>query len=117
VTSNDGNLNIESINRVQVYRASYEWNHRLFNINGFLSHRTLPLGLEGDFFGLYPEANYGPNIDIYNGVAPSVFELEGKKASAISKLAFGPQLWWGANPAVLLKYSKSLAKPISRNLS
>lgn len=25
------------------------------------------------------------------------------------KLAFGPELWWGANPAVLLKYSKNVA--------
>ena len=26
------------------------------------------------------------------------------------KAAFGPQLWWGANPAVLLKYSRTLGK-------
>jgi hypothetical protein len=110
VSSNDGNLNIESINRVQVYRASYEWNHRLFNINGFYRTGHYHWGYEGDFFGLYPEANYGPNIDIYNGVAPSGFEMEGKKSLSNFKLAFGPQLWWGANPAVLLKYSKSLAK-------
>tara|TARA_R110002050_G_scaffold30673_1_gene78424 strand:+ start:1028 stop:4162 length:3135 start_codon:yes stop_codon:yes gene_type:complete len=110
VTSSDGNLNIESINRVQVYRASYEWNHKLFNLNGFYRTGHYHWGYEGDFFGLYPEANYGPNIDIYNGVAPSGFEMEGKKGFSDFKLAFGPQLWWGANPALLLKYSKSLAK-------
>jgi hypothetical protein len=26
------------------------------------------------------------------------------------KAAFGPQLWWGANPAYLLKYGKKLGK-------
>ena len=26
------------------------------------------------------------------------------------KAAFGPQLWWGANPAVLLKYRKEIGK-------
>ena len=36
--------------------------------------------------------------------------MERKKSFSNFKLAFGPQLWWGANPAVLLKYSKSLAK-------
>ncbi len=110
VTSDDGNLNIESINRVQVYRASYEWNHRYFTLDGFYRTGHYHWGYEGDFFGLYPEANYGPNIDIYNGVAPSGFEMEGKRIFSDFKLAFGPQLWWGANPALLLKYSKSLAK-------
>jgi hypothetical protein len=110
VASEDGNLNIESINRVQVYRASYEWNHRYFNLDGFYRTGHYHWGYEGDFFGLYPEANYGPNIDIYNGVAPSGFEMEGKRIFSDFKLAFGPQLWWGANPALLLKYSKSLAK-------
>ncbi|MBW6533462.1 MAG: hypothetical protein K0B11_00495 [Mariniphaga sp.] len=110
VTSDDGNLNIESVNRVQVYRASYEWNHRMFNLNGFYRTGHYHWGYEGDFFGLYPEANYGPNIDIYNGMAPSGFEMEGKRFLSDFKLAFGPQLWWGANPALLLKYSNTFAK-------
>ncbi|PKP52644.1 MAG: glycosidase [Bacteroidetes bacterium HGW-Bacteroidetes-1] len=110
VTGDDGNLNIESINRVQIYKASYEWDHKLFKINGFYRTGHYHWGYEGDFFGLYPEANYGPNIDIYNGIAPFGFEMEGKKQFSDFKLAFGPQLWWGANPAVLLKYSKSIAK-------
>jgi hypothetical protein len=110
VAGEDGTLNIESINRIQVYRASYEWNHRLFNLNGFYRTGHYHWGYEGDFFGLYPEANYGPNIDIYNGMAPSGFEMEGKRFLSDFKLAFGPQLWWGANPALLLKYSNTLAK-------
>jgi hypothetical protein len=58
---------------------------------------------------LYPEANYGPNIDIYNGSAPSGFEFEGKKALKGFKMAFGPELWWGANPAILMKYSRKVS--------
>jgi hypothetical protein len=34
------------------------------------------LGYEGDFW-LYPEANYGPNLDIYNGQILG-FEIDGK---------------------------------------
>ena len=37
------------------------------------------------------------------------FEVEGKNAIKGLKLAFGPELWWGANPAVLLKYTKNLS--------
>jgi len=108
LNSDDGNVKVESINRVQVYRAGYEWNHKLFDLKGFYRTGHYHWGYEGDFFGLYPEANYGPNIDIYNGIAPFGFEIEGKKMFSNVKLAFGPQLWWGANPAFLLKYSKQL---------
>lgn len=107
---NGGDVRIEDLNRVQLYRASYSWNHNYFNLTGFYRTGHYHWGYEGDFFGLYPEANYGPNIDIYNGIAPYGFEWEGKKLFNGFKLAFGPQLWWGANPAVLLKYSKSIGK-------
>jgi hypothetical protein len=109
VNTNNGNATLESINRIQVYQASYNWNHKMFNLRGF--HRTghYHWGYEGDFFGLYPEANYGPIIDTYNGLAPLGFELDGKKQLKNLKLAFGPQLWWGANPAILAKYSKEVA--------
>jgi hypothetical protein len=36
--------------------------------------------------------------------------MTGKKQLAGFKMAFGPQLWWGANPAILLKYSKEILK-------
>ncbi len=108
--NNNGNVVVESINRIQLYRASYQWNHKWFNLSGFYRTGHYHWGYEGDFFGLYPEANYGPQIDIYNGIAPYGFEIAGKKQLQGLKLAFGPQLWWGANPAVLLKYSKTVAK-------
>jgi hypothetical protein len=110
VEGRDGEVTLQDNNRVQVYRASYKWNHDLFNLNGFYRTGHYHWGYEGDFFGLYPEANYGPQIDIYNGIAPLGFEVEGKKMFSGLKLAFGPQLWWGANPAILLKYSKNVGK-------
>ncbi|NMH28645.1 glycoside hydrolase 5 family protein [Flavobacterium silvaticum] len=108
VQGSNGDVRIDSNNRVQVYSASYSWNHSLFNLTGFYRTGHYHWGYEGDFFGLYPEANYGANMDIYNGIAPSGFEMEGKKLFSGFKLAFGPQLWWGANPALLLKYSKTI---------
>ena len=108
VRTPNGNVELQSENRVQVYQASYEWNHKYFRLNGFYRTGHYHWGYEGDFFGLYPEANYGPLIDIYNGMAPFGFEVEGKKQLKDFKLAFGPELWWGANPAFLLKYSKQL---------
>ena len=108
--SDDGTVTLTDNNRVQLYRASYKWDEKLFNLNGFYRTGHYHWAYEGDFFNLYPEANYGPNIDIYNGEAPFGMEVEGKKIFKGFKLAAGPQLWWGANPAVLLKYTKNIAK-------
>jgi hypothetical protein len=94
---------------VQLYRATYDWDAKHFKLTGFYRTGHYHWADEGDFFGLYPEANYGPNIDIYNGNAPFGFEMEGKKVFKGFKLAFGPELWWGANPAFLLKYRRQVA--------
>jgi len=104
----DGDVNVQSINRIQLYSASYNWDHQWFNMTGFYRTGHYHWGYEGDFFGIYPEANYGPQIDIYNGIAPFGFEVAGKRNLDGVKLAFGPQLWWGANPAILLKYTKNV---------
>ncbi len=105
----NGPEQINSNNRVQLYRADYTWDAKEFKLTGFYRTGHYHWGYEGDFFGLYPEANYGPNIDIYNGNAPFGFEFEGKKSLKGLKLAFGPELWWGANPAVLVKYSRTVS--------
>ncbi|HRF26398.1 MAG TPA: glycoside hydrolase family 2 TIM barrel-domain containing protein, partial [Ferruginibacter sp.] len=110
VNTPNGQQLINSNNRLQLYRSQFSWNSKYFNLTGFYRTGHYHWGYEGDFFGLYPEANYGPNIDIYNGEAPFGFEIEGKKQIKGLKLAFGPELWWGANPAVLLKYSRTVAK-------
>jgi hypothetical protein len=110
VSSPNGNIQVQDVNRVQLYSASYNWDHSHFNLNGFYRTGHYHWQYEGDFFGLYPEANYGPNMDIYNGLAPMGVEIEGKKFLNGLKLAFGPELWWGANPALLLKYRKNIAK-------
>lgn len=111
VDSQDGAIDLIDQNRVQIYNASYEWNAKDFDARGF--YRTGHYhwgGYEGDFFGLYPEANYGPNLDIYNGETLGM-EVDGKRALKGFKAAFGPQLWWGgANPAILLKYSRQVGK-------
>lgn len=110
VNTPNGPVQMNSNNRIQLYRASYNWDAKIFKLTGFYRTGHYHWGYEGDFFGLYPEANYGPNIDIYNGEAPFGFEIEGKKAIKGLKLAFGPELWWGANPAILAKYSRKVAK-------
>jgi hypothetical protein len=108
VQTNQGTVALRGLNRVQVYKADFTWNDKWFDLKAFYRTGHYHWGDEGDFFGLYPEANYGPNIDIYDGGAPFGFEFAGKKALQGLKVAFGPELWWGANPAILLKYSRTV---------
>lgn len=109
VNTDDGNLNLTDVNRIQVYNAEFEWNGKEADVRGFYRTGHYHWGYEGDFFGLYPEANYGPNLDIYNGEISGI-EIDAKKGLKGLKAAFGPQLWWGANPAFLLKYSRKVGK-------
>ncbi len=80
VETDQGNVQISSLDRVKVYRAEFSWNAKMFDLKAFYRTGHYHWGYEGDFFGLYPEANYGPNIDIYNGEAPFGIEMEGKKS-------------------------------------
>ncbi len=105
----DGPLLVNDYNRVQVYNASYKWNAKDFELRGFYRTGHYHWGYEGDFFALYSEANYGANLDTYNGETLG-FEIDGKRSLKGFKAAFGPQLWWGANPAYLLKYGTKLGK-------
>ena len=107
IVGSDGEVTLADNNRVQVYNAEFEWKTKIADVRGFYRTGHYHWGYEGDFFGLYPEANYGPNLDIYNGEILG-FEIDGHKSLKGFKAAFGPQLWWGANPALLLKYSKKI---------
>ncbi|MBV2196743.1 MAG: glycosidase [Flavobacterium sp.] len=109
IVTDEGEVFTNDVNRVQVYNASYKWTAKDFELRGFYRTGHYHWGYEGDFFGLYPEANYGPNLDIYNGETLG-FEIDGRGDLDGLKAAFGPQLWWGANPAYLLKYNRKIGK-------
>ncbi|WP_282043726.1 glycoside hydrolase family 2 TIM barrel-domain containing protein [Winogradskyella flava] len=104
---NDLDVEIPDFNRLRVYQAEFEWNAKDFDLRGFYRTGHYHWGYEGDFFGLYPESNYGPNLDIYNGEILGL-EIDGKGDLDGLKAAFGPQLWWGANPTALLKYHRTI---------
>ena len=103
------NITIDDNNRLRLYQAEFEWNHKDFDVRGFYRTGHYHWAYEGDFFNLYPEANYGPNLDIYNGEILGL-ELDAKGKLDGLKAAFGPQLWWGANPTALLKYQRKFGK-------
>ncbi|NJC26256.1 glycoside hydrolase family 2 TIM barrel-domain containing protein [Neolewinella antarctica] len=109
-TVTNGPQDLNDINRLAVYRTEINWTGDQFDLRGFYRTGHYHWGYEGDLFGLYPEANYGPNIDIYNGNAPLGVEIDGKKMFKGLNIAVGPELWWGANPAFLVRYGREFGK-------
>jgi beta-galactosidase len=103
-------IGLTGTERIRVYRSSLTWDDDRFRLEGFYRTGHYHWATEGDLFGLYRESNYGANIDIYNADAPLGFELTGKRELDGWKLAIGPQLWWGANPAVIAKYRRSIGQ-------
>ena len=101
-------VELESIERVKVYQGSVTWDDRMFQLDAFYRVGHLHWQYEGDFFGLYRDAFYGDNLDVYNGMAPIGVQIAGKKDLAGLTVAFGPQLWWGANPAFFAKYQRKV---------
>jgi hypothetical protein len=113
-TTTGEKVTINDLERVQVYDAAVNWDEPWFNLNAFYRTGHISWSHEGDFFTLYQDAYYAVNrawnqrdIDVYNAAAPSGFVVSGKKALDGLKLAYGPQLWWGANPALFLKYTRA----------
>jgi beta-galactosidase len=97
---------LTSNERLKIYQASFEWKEKYFDLEGFYRVGHGHWGYEGDYFGIYPEAYYQPQIDAFNADAPAGFVLTGKRLFDGLKVAFGPQLWWGANPTIIGKYHK-----------
>ena len=109
VNTENGNV-ASTLDRLQLYQVEYNWNNTYFNLKGFYRVGHDHWGYEGDFFGLYKSGYYGIFADMYNGLAPRGLEIEGKKAFKGLKVAYGKELWWGANPALLVKYNFNLGK-------
>jgi hypothetical protein len=96
----------QAFDRLAIYQAEFKLDHRLFELEGFYRTGHHHWGDEGDFFGLYQNAYYGPNLDLYNGQAPFGMVFSGHRQLDGLKIAFGPELFWGANPSVVAKYRR-----------
>lgn len=103
VTGTPGQPASALLDRFALYQADFEVDQADFKLEGFYRTGHYHWGDEGDLFGLYREANYGPSLDIYNGNAPFGVVLTGKKGFSGVKVAVGPELFWGANPSAIAK--------------
>ncbi|MEO0325939.1 MAG: hypothetical protein AAF447_23515 [Myxococcota bacterium] len=90
--------------RVKLYQASFTWDESWFQLEGYYRTGHYHWGYEGDFFNLYPEAYYQQAVDAFNADVPIGLVFSGKRALSGLKIAYGPEIYWGANPTVMAKW-------------
>lgn len=98
---------LRDVERVSLYQASAAWETSYFRLDAFHRVGHFHWGYEGDFFGLYREAYYQEQVDQYGAAAPTGMVFTGKKVLEGLTVAFGPEVYWGANPMLLAKYART----------
>lgn len=91
-------------NSIEIYDFNAVLKQDGFDLTSFYHVPRYHWGNDGDFFGLLWEATDIEGIDIWGQKAPFGAEIEGKKALDGLKVVFGPEIYWGANPQIMLKY-------------
>ena len=108
IDENGDEVDVSALERLRLYGSDFSWQTDQFDLDGFYRRGHYHWAYEGDIFGIYREAYYGENLDIYGGEAPIGVELSGKGELGWLKAAFGPELYWGANPAATVKARRTL---------
>ncbi|MFK8029569.1 MAG: hypothetical protein AB8G18_04975 [Gammaproteobacteria bacterium] len=96
--------------RIEIYDFSATVEGENFDMEAFYHTPRFHWGYEGDFFGLLHEATDMAGMDIWNAKAPEGVEFTGKGKFEGLKILAGPEVHWGANPKVMLKYERRLGK-------
>jgi hypothetical protein len=95
---------LEGRERIEIYDYNAIYEGENYNVEAFYHVPRFHWGYEGDFFGLLRETTDIEGQDIWNAKAPYGVEYAGKHGTEGLKIAFGPEVYWGANPLVMLKY-------------
>jgi len=100
----------EGRERVEIYDFDATYQGESFDLTAFYHTPRYHWKHEGDFFGLVAEATDISGMDIWNAKAPEGVEFAGKEKFEGLKIIAGPEVYWGANPKVVVKYQKTIGK-------
>ena len=104
-------VEVDDRDRVEIYDFNATYQNDGFDLTTFYHVPRYHWKYEGDYFGLLREATDidGPNgMDIWNSKAPSGAEFVGKQSLQGLKVVGGNEIYWGANPKVILKYENRI---------
>ncbi|MFK7885284.1 MAG: hypothetical protein AB8G16_00335 [Gammaproteobacteria bacterium] len=91
--------------RVEIYDFEAKYVGEDFDVTAFYHTPRYHWKYKGDFFGLVREATDIYGADIWNAKAPEGVEFVGKGRYEGLTILGGPEVYWGANPKVVGKYS------------
>ncbi|MFT5503803.1 MAG: beta-galactosidase [Gammaproteobacteria bacterium] len=91
--------------RLEIYDYQITYEQENYDLTSFYHVSRFHWGDEGDYFGLLREATDLEGMDIWNAKAPFGVEYTGKKEMSGLKILVGPEVYWGANPKAMAKYS------------
>ncbi len=103
---------IEGRERIEIYDFSATYRGEIADIEAFYHTPRYHWKYEGDFFGLIREATDIAGQDIWNAKAPNGVEFAGKGVLDGLKIVGGPEVYWGANPKIVLKYESLFGKTL-----
>ena len=112
-----GSITIETLEdreRVELYDFEATYSTKAFDFETFYHVPKYHWKYKGDFYGLRREATdidetgSENNMDIWNSKAPFGAEFMGKETLAGLNVLFGPEVYWGANPLIMAKYSSKI---------
>jgi beta-galactosidase len=106
----DRQVTLDDRERIEIYDFSATYRGELFDAEAFYHTPRFHWGYKGDFFGLVREATDISGIDVWDAKAPEGVEIRGKGALDGLTLLGGPEVYWGANPKVVVKYDFKLGK-------
>ncbi|MDH4023239.1 MAG: hypothetical protein OEV14_08940, partial [Gammaproteobacteria bacterium] len=100
--------------RVEIYDFEATYKGDALDFTAFYHVPRYHWKYEGDFFGLVRETtdltSEYTGEDIWNAKAPEGVEFAGKGQLDGLKVIMGPEVYWGANPKAVLKYSSTLGR-------
>jgi len=113
-TEIDRVVELEDQERIEIYDFGATYAGKYVDIEAFYHTPRYHWKYEGDFFGLIREATDIEGEDIWNAKAPEGIEFASKGATEEEGLKFviGPEIYWGANPQAVVKYSSYLNKTV-----
>ncbi|MCK4907025.1 MAG: hypothetical protein KAS64_05715 [Spirochaetes bacterium] len=98
-------VEISDKERIEIYSLNATFETVDFSINVFHHVPRFHWGYEGDWYGLYLESTDMGGMDIWHTKAPSGIEFDGKLGIIKGwKILLGNEIYWGANPQVMVKY-------------
>ncbi|MBT6177523.1 MAG: hypothetical protein HOI23_09760 [Deltaproteobacteria bacterium] len=98
---------IRDAERFALYQFDMTLKSKWLDVEAYYRSGHYHWGNEGDIYAFYPEANYQHSVDMYGSNAPFGAVLTGHQALEGLKIAAGPELHWGAPPALIGKYRRT----------